>query len=241
MNYSMKKLNYKQYLPLVSALAIVVPTSGNTVGSIYKSGVYTGASVGYTYMNTKVNDNMDIPDDFAESKVGRMRSHTINGEVFLGYRHFFTDGWLGGLEVGLSKDNASISKAFQLDDFKTNSTLKSSYKIIPTFILGKQLNERWLGFIKLGMSYAHFKGKHSYSVDTERVETFKAKKTGLMLGAGAEYALNAHLSTIAMVAYERFGSIKRQYKNTSPVIGEKNTGSFKPSYVTAKIGLAYRF
>jgi opacity protein-like surface antigen len=245
MNYSIKKLNYKQLLPLVSALAMIVPTSGNTAGNLYKSGAYTGASIGYSHMHTRVKDTIAIPiaPNLDSDERGKAKAHGLYFDVFGGYRQFFENHYLIGFELGIGRNNNSDNKKFENNNFLITTRVKSKYKFMPALVFGKQLNERWLMFAKVGVSLARFEGARIRGIDggIDVKEHFKKRKAGFMGSLGAEYAHNEKLSTIGSITYERFGAIKCNYTATNTTVGEQNTGSFKPSYVTAKIGLAYRF
>jgi outer membrane autotransporter protein len=229
---------------LAATLAVAQPAKSDTTKGLYKSGFYTGLAAGYSHMNSSVQETLFIPGFLNTNASGTARKHGISGDVFAGYRFLFSNGFLTGLEVAFALDSNKFNKKLSMQGgWISNTTLKSQFKVVPAVVLGKQFSERWLGFVKLGASIARFKGNHAITVPpaADTTTSFKATKVGFMGGVGAEYAFNKQFSAIATLSYERFGRIKKTFADVSPVIGDKNEGTLKPSYITAKIGIAYKF
>jgi OmpA-like transmembrane domain. len=194
-------------------------------------------------MHTRVKDSLLIPGIIDSDESSRSKKHGFYFDVFGGYRKFFGNHYLIGFELGIGRDSNSSNTTFKHGAALVKKRLKSKYKIMPALVFGKQLNDRWLIFTKLGVSLAQLEGTRIFNVNNiaRKPEKFKKHKAGFLGSLGMEYAHNEKLSTVGSVTYEKFGALKCGYKPSTTLPGEKNAGSFKPSYVTAKIGLAYRF
>jgi opacity protein-like surface antigen len=232
-------------LAVTSVLLLSTSVFANQKG-LFKSGAYVGASFGYSRMHGKVNDSINIPFpvNIYYSASGSNSSNGIVGGIDLGYRHFFNNGFLLGIEAGIARDNNELTKDLRLNTTQTTRTkLKSSYIITPAVVFGKTLNNRWLAFAKLGVSLRKFTGTHNIKGTTRNIDDkFNTRKAGSLAAVGAEYAFSDKVSATGSVSYERFGSINRSLPSYSTAAGEKDEVNIKhPSYITAKVGIIYKF
>ena len=223
---------------------------GATDPSLYKSGAYTGALLGYSLMNSTIKEDNLIPL-FPVSINGTGKSHQSNngivGDFLLGYRHFFENQFLLGAELDFSLDNNEVTQTTHGlgTGSKSKTKYKAPFKFTPALVFGKQFNQKLLGFIKLGMSIAQFKGSHTLISRGApgAISNFRTTRNGFMGAIGAEYALSNTFSTVGILAYECFSKFHNSYEDPSGMglPGSSNAASIKPEYVTAKIGIVYRF
>ncbi|HQS84088.1 MAG: hypothetical protein B7Y25_03675 [Alphaproteobacteria bacterium 16-39-46] len=214
--------------------------------SLYNSGFYTGALLGYSSMNSSIRESLFSPGLLNSSKNLTGNSQGIVGDLLLGYRHFFKNKYMLGFEFGFSANNNELNNKFLVNNFNIQTKLKGQYKFTPSVVIGTQLSSKWLGFIKLGVSMSRFKGYHSLylpgSGEGADIRTFSSTKTGFMGALGAEYAINEKISTIALASYESFGSISSTFKeNIFGFPNETTTIKMKPEYYTFKVGMTYSF
>ncbi|ARN84622.1 outer membrane protein [Candidatus Nucleicultrix amoebiphila] len=236
----MKKSSFKVLLlTAITASSPLMAVSSH----FYKPGFYAGLAAGHSYMRSDVKESVFIPALINTNGSGTAKKHGVVGEILGGYRYFFANGFLTGLELGMAVDSNRTEKNLQLDVLRGRSTLKSSFKFMPALVLGKQFSDRWLGFVKLGASINRFKGSHEIYLANRLAasENFKATKAGIMIGVGVEYAFSDKFSTVATLGYENYGNIKQSYKTFTGPAFDKNSGGFKPSYVTTKVGFIYKF
>ena len=215
--------------------------------SFYKSGFYTGALLGYSWMNSTIKENVYIPAFNNDTGKGHKSDSGFVGDLILGYRHFFENKLLLGLELGFSLDNNEVNEnTYLVGDFYWSETkYKAPFKFTPAIVFGNQFTQKLLGFVKLGVSIARFKGSHElYNGNaSEGSESFKATRNGLMAAIGAEYALTDQISTLGIISYQKFSTIRMSFQDPSNggVPLSANTTSLNPEYVTAKVGVVYRF
>lgn len=236
----------KKILTFLSLSLTGMAASLATGSSLFKSGVYTGLTLGYSYMNAGVQESLSLPALLGgdSSSKGRGTRHGTLGELTLGYHHIFENDFLMGFEVGVAKDNHVIRRNSELGGLLSNIKLQRSFQITPALVMGKVFSEKWLGFAKLGVSFSRFKVRHSIGMSgvPEFMDTGVKTERGLSITLGIEYALTTHMSTVGMVTYEYFNKIKKELMQLpAPFIPSSNTLSFKPYYVTTKVGIVYRF
>ena len=234
------------FLAMVLALKLN-PLNASQV--VQKSGIYTGFALGYSQLKSKNAETKveEISFPFTDNEKSTRTNSSLGGDVFLGYRYIFNSGFLAGLDVALSWDGNKIAHSYDViqDDFKSKTTLSTPYKFIPGLVVGGRFLDRFLAFIKLGPAFTQFRFKHTIvdpsdgSVDS--VETFSQRKVGYFGSATLEYAIDKNLSTIAVVSYEHYGTIKKTFPGAFFPATEVDTISLKPSYFSAKVGLVFRF
>lgn len=218
--------------------------------SYFRSGPYVGASVGYSRLNSKGTESVLSVVANTDSSVSNNKSdNSMAADAFVGYRYFFNNGLFTGLDVALSWDANEIQHNFvhkarnNADAFDSDSKLTTKYKVIPGFVFGTKIKDRYLAFIKLGVSIASFKVKEEFRVTNTTAKnsfSFTKRKTGFYGLIGGEYALTDQVSTQASVSYESYGKVSNTVENFSLIADETST-SFKPSSVSVKFGLLYRF
>ncbi|MBS0186018.1 MAG: hypothetical protein JSS34_06745 [Proteobacteria bacterium] len=240
-----KKIKFATFV--LSGLLLTNVLYGAAESSTYQSGTYTGLLFGYSGMNSTVKEGNYIPGNTNGSGKSTKLDSGIVGEALLGYRHFFEGQTLLGFELGFSLDNNEVTQITNINSngYTSSTKYKAPFKFTPAFVFGKQLTHDFLGFIKLGMSISQFKGTHflKRNGNTSDLENFKTTRNGFMCAVGGEYALNERFSTLGILSYESFAKIHNTYEDPSggAVIGSNNIAALKPEYITAKVGVVYRF
>lgn len=230
-------------IALASALLAATAVQADS-GSLYTSGFYTGALLGYSSMKSSFTENVSVPGQInASTKVNGQNSGIV-GTLLLGYRHFLTNQFMVGGELGFSADNNQVKKSFTMDGLNIETKVKGYYRFTPALVFGKQFSSAWLGFLKLGVSLARFTANNSlqYRAYSPTLNTFHASKVGFMGALGAEYAINRKLSGVGLVSWESFGSFKKSLPGeVLGVAGEQHSLEVKPQYLTFKMGVNYKF
>lgn len=229
-------------MSLIGAVAFGPRASVASNPSLFSSGAYTGAAVGYSYMNSSAQESILIPGfgiDASDKKKGKR--HGLVGELLIGYRHVFPNTFFLGVELGAAKDNNAFQKTLFLDVYEANVKLDRRWQLTPSLVVGKVVSEKWAGFLKVGVPFSKFHLRHSIQLvgGTPRTETQTKTQRGISATVGAEYAFTQHVSAIGTVTYERFNALKKEI--APPLAGSSNRVSVKPYYITAKLGFLYRF
>jgi len=219
---------------------------------LFKSGAYTGASFGYSYQNASVQELLNIPPSPATAPQKTVHSNGVTGDIFLGYRRGVGNGFMVGAELTGALNSNEISQpitaTFAAAPVTSQTILTSNGQLIPAVVLGKQIDPRWLVFLKGGANINFFRFLH-YVTNTgplgSQTGTYSKTSTGFMLGAGAEYAVSERASLAGTVSYLGSGNFKQNYPNITTVTRVADAAAstqFKNVYyVTAKASLIYKF
>lgn len=237
------------------ASAVLAESSDNTSSQkLFKSGPYVGLSFGYSYQSSSVQEAMAIPNiigAFDVAPKATVRSNGVTEGITLGYRYMAGSGFMLGADLTGAVNNNEINKTFFIDgQLSARSPLTSRGQIIPAVVLGKQLSPQWLAFLKLGAAINFFTFQH-YLVSATGLQvnygSYKKTSTGFMAAVGGEYALNKEISLLGTVAYLGSGTIKQSYTGdeffalSRAPLDTTGSTTFKPYYVTATVGLQYKF
>lgn len=175
----------------------------------FQSSPYIGGALGYTQMKSKVQESMEsVLFARNSSESNNKTNHSMGGDLFMGYRHIFDNGVLTGIDLAIAWDgNKGEHVSTQLSGlFLTHTRFSTPYKLIPGVVVGTRFSERYLAFVKIGVSMTQFRVNHKLETIgfnvPPRISSFRKSKTGFFGSAGFEYALTKNLSGVAMVSYD---------------------------------------
>ena len=240
--------NTKFSMAIIVSFLAVAGVNADQAGPSFKSGMYTGLLFGYSNLHASNKETVNVGIQPTETKTVTANQAGLVGNLLIGYRELFKNNFLLGGELGISLDNSQmVQKNILGNNIHSSYTkLGSVYKFVPALVLGGKFSDKWLGFVKMGPSISQFKVNHSitqvgFSPLPGAINKFRTTKVGFMAAVGAEYAVDEDVSTVGIVSYEKFGSINRTFGVVDGVAGEKDTINLKPQYVTATVGMVYKF
>lgn len=219
--------------------------------SLYHSGFYAGAAVGWSHMRAKMHNRFIVtnPTVLAQnsSQSGTKNSNSVVGELLLGWRYVFPECYTAGFEVAGDISNNSGKRAFthtQNEVFLFNVKFKNRFKVIPSVVIGKVFNCNWHAFLKLGMGIARFKTDLSNVEDINKGfnSAFDKHKTklGFVPAIGMEYAFTQCVSAVGTVSYEIYKKVNSNFNNVANGALSSDAVKVKPRFVTAKLGILFK-
>ena len=240
------------------------------------SGFYVGALLGYNSTKYDSSENFffanpanvpaGIANTFGTGNTGSnpLNSNSSSGSFtfagLFGYRHVFENNFIVGVEVEAGKNtgsrsfvtNTPFTVASNLTG-RSSTTISNKFFVKPVAVIGYKVNDRFALFGKIGANIAKFNYDNTYvlsnggaAINTNR-DSRTFTRTGLVVGAAAEYALSHNVSLVADASYTHFGSSSVTLSNPSNIAnvpalaGATHTATVKPRFITARIGAIYRF
>lgn len=236
---------------LIGGGSAVAESSDSTPQSFLKSGAYIGISLGYSYMNSQVQEAMTVPAIFSAAPTASVISDGVTGDIFAGYRHFYESGYGLGGEMTFAVNNNTISKAIGFPfNVNTITPLTNPFQFIPAVVLSKKFTSRWLGFFKVGVninqfSFTHYMNNRGPAEAGRDCGTYSKTTVGPMVAVGGEYVLDENVSAVGTVSYLGARKIKQFYPHTAfgPNTPNNLTAStiFNPYSISLKASFLYRF
>jgi outer membrane immunogenic protein len=180
-----------------------------------QSGLYVGAQVGY--------DSYRVKDQFTITFPLTANSHSILnatgpvGGVFLGYGRFIKDFYYAGFEVFGNYSGADSSVISTINaipaDYHFKFRTRSSWGI--SILPGIRLIDTTLGYVRLGVNWADFKGAESaefLGVNFTEAKTFVGK--GFNFGFGLETLIYCHWSVRGEYTHTAYSSFNMRSGGT---------------------------
>jgi opacity protein-like surface antigen len=225
----------KSKIVTLALVGLVSPTlSGLAHAENFKSGVVLSALAGASFMRTKLDETYSAPAIRSGSASNSTSDTGFIGTFSAGYRYYFSNKVLAGVEAGVTGDTAKFSKTQTVGASGPLVTkLKAPARYQAALSVGTLLSDKWLALVKAGVSFAEFKGSQD---DSGLVQKFRTHKTGLLLGAGVERALTEKIAAVGSFTWEHFDAVKRNY-NPFPGLNASNTISLKPDYYAVQAGV----
>ncbi len=234
------------------ALSTAAGASTSTTASSFKSGFYLGAQAGYSQMKGKIDGVVDVdgpggdtPPISASNSGNKSKSRAV-ADILIGGRYILKNGFSLGGDVSTGYDGNSIASTLYHPGIGPSggtpfkNTLKRTYFILPSLVIGKTFSPRFLGFIKLGLSISRLKNE-VHNIGGENFLRSSKTAIGFSPAIGLEYACNQKISLLGTLCYERFGNIKKIHKNITgqPVDAASEYQSIfrKPQFFTVKFGV----
>lgn len=193
------------------------------------TGFYVGGHLGWG--NHDGNLTAFTPfNGFAGFPVSGLASDGVIGGVQAGYNH-----QMGSIVVGLEGDFSVASLSARSNRNLPGTWWTSSANWFGTvaprlgFALGDALIYAKGGLAVADFDYTHFQNGNLISANTTR--------TGWMVGAGIEYAINRNFSVKAEYNYMDFGNSRTTITGPGPTIWVRPNREIQ----TVKIGFNYRF
>ena len=226
----------KSKIVTLALVGLVSPTlSGLAHAENFKSGVVLSALAGASFMRTKLDETYSAPAITSGSASNSTSDTGFMGTFSAGYRYYFSNKVLAGVEGGVTGDTAKFSKTQTVGASGSLVTkLKAPARYHAALSVGTLLSDKWLALVKAGISFADFKGSQQDSGLT--VQKFRTHKTGLLLGAGVERALTEKIAAVGSFTWEHFDAVKRNY-NPFPGLTASNNISLKPDYYAVQAGV----
>lgn len=199
------------------------------------NGFYLGG--GLTYSNGKINNKVSIPGvsdtiDGSSSGVG------VN--AFLGYGIVFGDGFYFGGELGLGYDGSRFNNksagtgVFNGLRFKSSSSLTYNITARLGYVISQVLPYVKFGFE--GRSAASLRTPSGNTIALVNGGTVEAKRHGIILGAGIDYALTKNIFIRGEYTHN-FGSKSIYTYNINNI----KILDFRTPTDTFLIGVGYKF
>jgi len=248
----------RKLLPIIALTTIGAPlhaapqatsTSSPQTEFFYKTGFYLGALAGYSFMDTRINSDVYfdqavfvVPNDFFRSS---RKSGSFVGEVLIGGRYFFRNGFIGGMEGSLTIDNHQQTVAFNdenvfLRQNQIQVQLSRNVAITPSIILGGLISKNLLLFSKLGLSVSYFKLKVANTTPGEGNFTKNQLDLGIVPAVGLEYAMSSRISAVATSSYELYKGAEFTVPTIIKGTLTPSITKIKPRVLTFKIGFIYK-
>lgn len=189
------------------------------------TGCYVGAHIGGDFGHSRWDQQ------FSPTPVGMSTSGVIaGGQIGCNYQ---MNQFVVGVEGELWGSTLSGSTLIGGEGFHTSSRIAGDVAIRGGYAI-----DHTLLFAKVGVAMAKYKYRTD-NIGGSNITSFgRATHTGLLLGLGAEYAIDAHWSLKAEYDFITYGR-----KNASMLVGTSvdNTASIKNTENLFKVGVNYRF
>jgi len=199
-------------------------------GSPYKrawQGVYAGGSLGLGFGSTTQSYNRN-----ANHGLATINPSGLSGSITAGYNFRFNDRIVAGVETDFGVMSLSTGTHTIYDGHRWKARFGPIWGSARAR-LGYLWNEDWLLFGTAGLAFMHTK---SHSIGNTAPETAydKSFRTGYVIGAGAEYAINKNMSAKLEYLYMDFGKY-------SGVSANNEDFYFKDSVNMIRLGVNYHF
>lgn len=201
-------------------------------------GFYVGAAVGYDYYNNRLNTT--FTDDLGSfSQNPTFAATGAIGQLFVGYGRYFNQFYLAG-ELFAAASGASQSMSFTGSDEEGTSSLNTKFNARGSWgvslLPGLSLNNKTLGYLRLGYNSVNLKGQASYSgVNGSGSASTSGWRSGFQYGVGLETLLSGNWSLRGEVNHTSYNS----YSASSSGPGFSASAKFSPADTQALLGLVY--
>lgn len=232
----------KKVLLGIMASTILVGSSFAQTSNTTFNGVYAGGGV--TYSNGKIKNKVDTaaafnkmgPNNFSGSVGGSTSGVGFN--AFLGYGTLYAGSFYLGGELGLGYDGSRFKNKSAGSGNFNGFTFKSSSALTYSFVgrLGYAISQA-LPYIKFGFegrSAATLRNAKGNSIPLEKGGSVKARRNGLILGFGLDYAVNKNIFLRAEYTHN-FGAKSSYSFNNVKIL------DFRTTTDTFLIGAGYKF
>ncbi len=184
------------------------------------------------------------------------RGSAVFGVTF-GARHITSNNIAIGIEIDISKINQTLLSNNQIDlrlmtavgAFRpSTTTLKHKLSIIPKIFIGYRITPQYLLMAKVGANLSYFELKNTLQTlptapNTKADSAHDFSKIGITFGLAIEHAINNAISIVGDASYTYFREMSVTHTNpTNNFINDAtHTARIKPRFITAKIGVIYKF
>jgi len=211
----------------------------------FKTGFYGGAQLGYEYMNTKLKSRFDNGSGATYRHSGTEETSGLLAEVYAGGRYLYSNCMMLGLELGGVFNTNAAKKTLSYPNEPASFKLRSKrlYGIIPSFVVGKVFQERFMVYGKAGIAISGFE-----SEITDRSANRKFSKDKTLVGFAPSIGLEYAVTTSASARFELGGEFYGSSSKTAPInitngnITRIGSDKFeaKSNMFTAKVGVVVK-
>lgn len=222
------------YIPPVVETGVIAPiTQVAPVGDW--AGGYAGLTLGYAFGG---DDEFGVRDltNGSITTPGKLELSGVNGGVHVGYR-WQKDRWVFGPELGFEGGNVKDEFSFTDVDGDT-AYAKSKIKNVLALRMktGYTVQPDLLVYGIAGVARADVEYRAGATIGGETVsENMDFKKTGYVVGFGAEKKINDKWSITGEYEYANFGKTGRIFGD-----GESKTEA-TPDFHNVKLGMNFKF
>ncbi len=207
----------------------------------YKTGFYGGAQLGYEYMHTKLKAHFDNGSGVTYRRSGTEETSGLLAEVYAGYRYLYSNCMMLGFELGGVFNTNAARERLNYPNEPANFKLRSKrlFGIIPSVVVGKVFQERFMVYGKAGLAISGFESKIEHT-NTNQQYTKDKTLVGFAPSLGLEYAVTTSASARFELGGEFYGSTKK--KAAVDVNGSAGSVKFsaKSNMLTAKVGVVVK-
>lgn len=191
------------------------------------TGAYVGGQIGYGWGRDALMDQVKT-SAFSDYS-GSNHPHGVQGGLYAGY-NMQSGNLVYGLEIDgvLSAARSSVTPPFAYD-VRTKINADGALRGRIGFAV-----DRALFYVAGGVSVASFKADH---VAKTLTDSFNVSRAGWTLGAGAEYAFDAHWIGRAEYRYSQYG----RFKNYDVAVDSGWLWKNRVSQSEVRVGVAYKF
>lgn len=208
-------------------------------------GFFVGAQVGYNYLGTRMDMtsnvvDLTLPAINSVSNRNFVRSHGFIGGGFLGYLWAMNRSFFAGVDLEGNFDTASLKKQLPQNGQDYQYELHRQFNLLPSFIIGAYLNERFKVLLKLGFALSSF--DYSVKNNTDNIKiSHHLFEVGFAPSLVQEFEVNQNVAILATATYEFYK------KSTVTFIGaikpvtvvDNNILKIRPNNFSLKFGIKY--
>tara|TARA_B110000459_G_C16506595_1_gene445939 strand:- start:224 stop:931 length:708 start_codon:yes stop_codon:yes gene_type:complete len=210
--------------------------------SLSQSGLFVGAQAGYNYLGTKMDTTSNSIgfNYYSESNKKSKRAHSFTGGVLIGYLREINQRFFAGVDLEGNFDTIDLKQKFSqnLQDFEYKACRQ--FNLLPSFIIGAQLGERFKFFLKLGFALSSF--EYSVKNNTDNIKiTRRLFEVGLAPSLVNEFKINQNFAVLATATYEFYKKSKVTFLGTiAPARPtDNNILKMQPNNFSLKFGIKY--
>ncbi len=239
-----------------SAIALAIPALAQSANDVTWTGPYVGVNLGYGGGDFQYDASGTTDAAGTNPAAGRLRqsSSGVIGGGQIGYNYEMPNGVLFGVETDIAASDIGARTSFSsVDSFGNTAAgdVRSKIDDLGTVRgrLGKAMFDgRFVPYVTGGFAYGGVKSSTGYACSSCVATGFNSPtstQTGWTAGAGAEYALNRHLSMKAEYLYTDLGrddvaTNAGQFSVGGATLYNANV-SEKATANVVRVGLNYRF
>lgn len=209
-----------------------------------QAGFFVGAQAGYNYLHTRIDTASNttpngIQIDTASNKKSKS-VHSFIGGGLIGYIWAINQNFFTGVDVEGNFDTINLTQRFSqnLQDFEYKACRQ--FQLLPSFIVGAQLSERFKLFLKLGFALSAF--EYSVKNHTDNIKiTRHLFEIGFAPSLVHEFKINQNFAVLATATYEIYKKSKVTFLGTiAPAIAtDNNVLKIRPNNFSLKFGIKY--
>lgn len=199
-----------------------------------KDHVYLGGGLGMA-VDTWKNTTTNLSTGNASS--GHTTGNNAIGNLFLGYGYTTCKGWYLGGELGTTFPRRGTTSSYVGVLDASTPFSKHSYVqdyLTADILPGYRINEKYLGYLRLGASYSHLSFQQ-LSVPGTAFDSYSQSnnKVGARFGAGTSITLTEHIGAALDYTYTTYPSMSSTWAS--------NNAQFKQSLYSNYVGLSVIF